>query len=457
MIKLLKNSLQTFLTGLFVLIGHLDVAFAQKEPLTLIRDAEIENILREWGAPVFKAANLDPKAINIILIQSDDVNAFVAGGSNIFIYTGLISKTKTPGELIGVLAHETGHIAGGHLIKGREALERASYESIIGTILGVGVAVLSGDAGAVPALSVGGSSLAQRRYLAHSRVHESSADQAALTFLEKAKINPTGTMDFMNTLKADHYVPEAQRSEYTQTHPLTDNRIEALKHRIETSAYKSKPYPEKWLEQHARIKAKLAGFIHPEQIPWVYDDKDTSLPAQYARAIAAYRNNKVDDALSRIDALLKIEPKNPYFLELKGQMLVDFGKVQESVPYYRKALKLLPDGTLLRIALAHALIESHTKSDGKIVLLTEAVTQLERALNSESRSTRIYRLLATAYGRLGKTGEAKLHLAEEALLQGNFSYARQHAQSVLEQEKNGSKLWIKAKDILSFVESAKKE
>ncbi len=455
MMDIFKNSFGLFFAVLAALLFCApERSLAQDSSPILIRDTEIENILREWGRPVFEAARLNPNSIHLILVQSDTVNAFVAGGDNIFLYTGLISKAENPGELIGVIAHETGHISGGHLIRGREAMERASYESIIGTLIGIGAAVASGDSGAASALSLGGNSIAQRRYLAHSRVHESSADQAALTFLEAAKINPTGLASFMGKLKAENYVPVSQQSEYIQTHPLVDNRVEMMERRIADSRYKSTPYPDRWLEQHARMKAKLVGFIHPEQVPWTYDDRDDSVAAQYARTIAAYRENKVEDALGKIDTLLELESQNPYFLELKGQMLVEFSRVTEAVPYYREAIALLPDATLFRIALAHALIESARENQKS--LLVEATDQLERSLRDESRSARVHRLLATAYGRLGEENKAKLHLAEEAVLQRRFPYAMQHARDVLAQEKKGSTLWIQAKDIISFIETAKK-
>ncbi len=451
----MKNRFKAALACMvLVLFMQVPPSIAQSRSLGLIRDTEIENILREWATPVFQVAGLNPQSVNIILVRSDDVNAFVAGGSNIFFYTGLISKTKGPGELIGVLAHETGHITGGHLIRTRDALERASYESIIGTLLGIGAAIATGDGGAAAALSAGGSSIAQRRFLAHSRVQESSADQAALTLMEKAKMNPTGLATFMETLKSDQYVPETQQSEYVRTHPLTGNRIEALMRRIEKSKYKDKPYNNKWIEQHARMKAKLVGFITPRQIAWVYDDRDQSIPAAYARAIAAYRLDQVDNALKQMDALLMKEPNNPYFLELKGQMLVDFGRVAQAVPYYKKALKIMPNAPLFRIALGHALIESGGE---RAEPLKQAIENLQRALKSEPRSSRIHRLLATAYGRLKQHDRAKIHLAEEALLQRRFRYARQHAEGVLSRAKEGGILWLKAKDIMSFIETVDKK
>ncbi len=453
--RTLKNSLKIIICSFtLIIIAQANYAQAQQRSLSLIRDTEIENTIRDWGTPIFKAANLNPEAVDIILVQNDAVNAFVAGGSNIFFYTGLISKTETPGELVGVLAHETGHIAGGHLIRGREVMERASYESIVGMLLGIGAAIATGDSGAAVAVTAGANSLAARKYLAHSRVQESSADQAALTFLNKAKINPEGMMSFMDKLKAENFIPADQQSEYIRTHPLVDNRIEAMKTRVNESPYKGAPYPAKWDDQHQRMKAKLIGFIHPQQIQWIYGDSDHSIYADYARTIAHYRQNKIEQALTGINNLLEREPQNPYFYELKGQMLVDFSRVGEAIPNYQKAITLMPDAALIRIALAHALIEDSGQTN--VAQLNEAIDHLERSLQDEPRSTRIHRLLATAYGRIGEDNRAKLHLAEEAVLQRRFEYAMQHAQSILTTEEEGSTLWIKAKDIISFVEIMKK-
>ena len=420
--------------------------------MTIIRDTEIENTLHEWSSPIFKAAGLDPAAVKIILVQNDQINAFVAGGSNIFFYTGLIAKAQNPGEVIGVIAHETGHIAGGHLIRSREAMERASYESMIGALLGIGAAIATGDPGAVGAIAAGGGSMAARRYLAHSRVQESSADQAALSFLEKAHMDPSGLLSFMETLKSDMYVPYDQQSEYVQTHPLVENRIDALRLRVNQSPYKGKGFPAAWNEELARIKAKLVGFTDPGQVQWLYNDRDHSIAADYARAIAAYRMNKVSDSLSRMDALLAKEPQNPYFLELKGQMLADFGKGKEAIPYYKKAIEILPDAALIRIALGHTMIESGNGASD----LREAIKQLERALTEEPRASEVHRFLATAYGRLGDVNMATVHLAEEAVLQRRFPYAREQAQSVLKNAPKDSKAWIMAQDVLSFIDSVEK-
>ncbi len=423
---------------------------AQQAPV-IIRDTEIEAIFKEWMMPLLKAAGLGENGVHLVLVQSDDINAFVAGGANLFVYTGLIDKTDNPGELIGVLTHEMGHIAGGHLIGAREAMERASYESILGTVLGLGTALATGQSGAASAIMSGGNNIAQRQLMAHSRANESSADQAALRFMEGAGINPSGLGTFLEKIESEELLPGDEQSQYMRTHPLTQDRLDAVESKIQVSAYKDAPLPEKWRDEHARMKAKLLGFINPGRVPWVYDDRDQSLPARYARAIAAYRQNNIEPALQGIDALIKEEPSNPYFQELKAQMLRDFGRVAESIPWYRKALALKPDSGLIRIDLGHALLESGNDKD-----LPDAVNNLERGLQDEPRSAMAQRLLATAYGKMGQETKARLHLAEEAVMQRNLPYARSQAEGVLKVSAPGSREAIEARDILSEVENIQK-
>lgn len=417
---------------------------------SLIRDAEIEGYMQEWFAPVFKAAGMDPSRVNILLVQDSNINAFVAGGPNIFFYTGLLQKTSGPGEVIGVMAHELGHITGGHLIRGREAMESASYEAILGMILGVGAAIATGDGGAAATIGTGAGSMAQRGYLRNSRAFESSADQAALKYIEGAQLNPEGLGSFMKKLEGQELRSASRQAEYVQTHPLSRDRFDAIMSRVNASPYKNQPFPDRWQEEHKMMVAKLIAFITPQQVVWNYDDTDKSLPALSARAIAAYRMNEVDKALKLSDQLLAAQPDNPYFLELKGQMLTDFGRLKEALPYYEKAIAKKPDAGLIRIALAHVQIETAGTDAAK---LQKAINNLNIAMKTEDRSGRIHRLLATAYGRMGNEGAAKLHLAEEALLQRKNAYAKSQATGAQKLLKSGSSDWIRAGDIVNYVET----
>lgn len=430
------------------LAGDISVVRAQ----TVIRDAEIESYMQEWFAPVFSAAGMSADQVKIIMVQDSQVNAFVAGGANIFFYTGLLQKTQNVDEVIGVMAHELGHIAGGHTIRARTAMENASYESLLGIIIGVGAAVASGDPNAAGAISAGGSSMAERGFLKTARTFESSADQFAISKLEKSGMSPRGLATFLEKLSAQELLPTSQQSEYVRTHPLTRDRIDSVEAAVERSPLKDKSTPESWAEQHRRMKAKLVGFITPQQVAWTYDDRDRSVAADTARAVAAYRQNQIPEALKAIDSLIAREPKNPYFHELKGQMLRDFGRVTEALPAYEKAVSLAPQSGLIRADLAHVMIETAGSSEAK---LQKALDHLNTALKVEPRSARIHRLMATALGRLGNDPAARLHLAEEAWLQRKIPYAKEQVEVALKGLPQGSRDWIRAKDLQSAIESEK--
>lgn len=423
--------------------------FPSHAQLTLIRDTEIERMMEGWFYPVLQAANIGQNSVDVILVQDNQVNAFVAGGANIFFFTGLLEKTENPGEVIGVFAHELGHIEGGHLIRGREALEQASYESILGTILGVGAAIATGESGAAVAGSSGASSLAQRKFLATSRSFEASADQAALRSMEEAGVNPSGLVSFLEKLLEEELLTTSQQSEYVRTHPLTRNRVDALSARIEQSPHKDKPFPAQWMEEHRRMKAKLLGFINPPQVGWTYNDRDQSIAARYARTIAAYRQNRVQEALDKVDGLIEAEPQNPYFHELKGQMLVDFGRVEEALAPYQTAVSIMPKAGLIQTAYAHALIESSGSDRAR---LNQAIKHLEIARVEEPRSHRVFRLLGTAHARLGNQAIGKLYLAEQLLLQRRYRDARFQAEGALEGLNPGTQEYLRAQDILKFIE-----
>ena len=429
-----------------IIVPH---AYAQGRSPSIIRDTEIEMILKKWATPVIKGAALNPEHINFILVQDPNINAFVAGGPNIFLFTGLLTRSESPAEIVGVIAHELGHIRGGHLVRLQGAMANASYESLLGTILGIGAAVLTGESGVAAAIIAGSQSTAFNRFLAFSRVQEASADQAALDYLEKANLNPEGLLSFMKKLEDQELLPASQQSQYIRTHPLTRDRISALEAGKQRSAFRDQGYPNEWEEEHRRLIAKLIGFITPEQVSWKYDDRDKSTAAEYARAIASYRKNNVQEALNKMDNLLKKEPKNPFFLELKGQMLVDFGRVEQALPFYKQSIDIVPESALIRTAYAHALIESAHSDKSR---LSSAINHLKRAVKDEPRSTRNHRLLATAYGRLDQPAMAKLHLAEEALLKGEIPYAKRQVKAALNGLEEQSNSWLRAKDILNFIE-----
>lgn len=414
----------------------------------IIRDTEIEQDLQGWTAGVMSSAGLSSKQVNIVLIQSPEVNAFVAGGANIFLYTGLIDLSDNVGQVVGVVAHELGHIAGGHLSRAAEVGKNASFEAMLGAIVGIGAAIATGEGSAAAAGISIGQGQAMNNYLAFSRVQESAADQAGFRFLTGANLSPEGLPSFLDKLSSQELLPTSQQSQFVRTHPLSRDRVDVLQHKVDESPLKTKAFPAGWDDQYARVKAKLLAFTSPQQVAYKYPSSDQSVPAIYARAISSYRLNQAQPALQQIATLIAKEPDNPYFYELKGQILYDFGKAAESVAPYQKAVALAPDAGLIRTALAQSLIESAGKDTSK---LQAAIDHLKRAEKDEPRSTSIKRLLATAYGRMGKEAEARVFLAEEALMRGNRDEASRMAEATIKQLPAGSPELIRAKDIINTV------
>jgi predicted Zn-dependent protease len=444
----------TILTRLFliVLLTILPAAAHAQAGMNIIRDAEMEEEIAKWTAPIIRAAGMQPDQINFILVQSDEVNAFVAGGANIFIYTGLIDKTDSPLELLGVIAHELGHITGGHLTRSAALGENLSYEVLLGTILGGAAALLSGEGGALMAGTAAANQTAMAQMLAHSRVQEASADQASITYLKGAGISPGGTLTFLGKLEDQELLPASQQSAYMRTHPVTRERIENLKTRVGSAT--SADYSPEIGDAYKMIKAKLVGFTKPQQVEWFYPPSDNSMPARYARTIANYRTNKLNDAVKGIDALIAEQPNNPYFYELKGQMLFEGGRVGDAVKPYKTAIDKDPKSGLLRMYYAQALMESAPNSKAA---QQEGIEQLKRAILTEDRSPRAHRMLATAYGRIGMEAQTALHLAEEALLQKRYGEAKSNAERALRGLPAGSPDALKAQDILDLAGRAKKD
>jgi len=429
---------------LLALVAASELARAQMPSLTLLRDQEIEDTLHEFSRPVFEQAGLSPQTVRFILVQNDALNAFVAGGQNIFIHSGLILETETPDELIGVIAHETGHIASGHLFRTREALEDARMQALIAQVIGIAAAIgaRSGEAGM--AATVAGTSIAQQSMLRHSRVQESSADQAGLRYLQDSRLPIEGFARFMEKLSSQELLPESQQSEYVRTHPLTRDRIDFLQNAIEKQR-RAGSMPAEWDDLHARMKAKLLGYLFPER---AVRDMGASVPSRYGRAIALYRRSQTKDALALLEQLIKEEPKNPWFHELKAQILFEGGRIEEAIPPYARAVEHAPDSGLIRTAYAHALLESRENRSART---EQAAQELQRALRREPRSAHIHRLLATAYGRQGKEGLSRLHLAEQAALRGDTPTARREATLAQRHLPEKSAAWLRAQDILDLI------
>ncbi len=410
---------------------------------SLIRDAEVENTIRAFATPLFRAAGLKASDVKIYIVKDNTLNAFVAGGQNLFVHTGLILASDSANQVIGVIAHETGHIAGGHLSRIHDALSKNSVAGILAMVLGGAAAVATGRGDVGAAVMAGGQGVAMRNLLAYTRVQESSADHAAMRFLDATHTSAKGLLQFMEKLGDQELLSPAQQDPYVRTHPLTRERIDALTHFIEKSPNSNTPSPPNVEDMLARIKAKLYAFLNPMgRTLRVYKESDNSVPSRYARAVGRYREAKLDDALVLLDSLIADEPDNPYFHELRGQATFESARLADALASYGKAATLLPDNGLIRRELARVQLEFNQPQ-----LTDAAIINLEAALATEGVQPFTWRLLAIAHGRNGDQGRSSIALAEEALLQEKPDVAAYHAGRALGLFKEGSREWIQAEDI----------
>lgn len=425
---------------------------ADARKISFLRDAEIENTIRAYATPLFLSAGLDPSAINIFIVNDNTLNAFVAGGQKLFLNSGLLMKSQSPGEIIGVIAHETGHIAGGHLSQVREAMSDSSARSLLMALLG-GVAILGGRGDVGGAIIAGGQQTGVRSFLKYSRTQEGAADAAAMRFLDATGQSAVGMLGFFDLLVDQELLSASRQDPYYRSHPLTRQRMDALKAHIARSEHSNKPQNPEFNLMYGRMVAKLKAFLEPPaRTLRAYKDNPDSLDSRYARAIAYYRRPDLDKALPLIDGLISDYPGDPYFNELKGQMLFENGRIGESMPYYEKAVLLKPDSGLLRRGLAQIQIELGDRS-----YLQPAIDNLMVAIAQDRTDGFSWNQLAIAYGRLGKIGKSSLALAEVSLLRGKPKEAKYHAAKAEKLFAKGTPEWLQAQDILSSIESAVKK
>ncbi len=439
--------MKKWLLAIFILLSSPSYA------LEVIRDEEIEVAIQNITEPIFKAANLGSKDVSIVLINDPELNAYVSGGKNIFLHTGIITFSENPAVLMGVIAHETGHITGGHLIRKRREFEQSMLENIVTTVLGVAVGVASQSGTATHAIISGGSQLALSQYLQYSRSYEEAADQAGMVYLSKAGFSSGGILELLHALKHEQKIAFGKINPYLQTHPLTEERIRFVEEALKTQSSNAKPLPESLSKPYKIAVIKLKAFLNePKATLLNYPASDISEEACYSRAIAYYKLSEINKSLAEIDNLIKKTSNNPYYHELKGQVLYEYGKPKEAIIHYEKALKYKPDSALIRSGLAAAIIASDIKSD-----LPRAIKKLEEASAKEPDNSYIYRLLATAYGKKGDDGMAKLALAKEADVIGEKEDAVKFANAAVKKLPEDSSALLKAQDIIAGNKDAKKK
>lgn len=418
-------------------------ATSRAEAVSFIRDTEIEETIRAYASPLLAAAGLNAGHVGIYVINDRQINAFVAGGQRIFINTGLLMRARGPETIIGVLAHEIGHILGGHLARTRSVLNRAQAIAIASAILGGVAAAASGQAGAGAAIGQGGNQLALGSVLAYSRAQEAAADQAAFRLLEATGQSARGLQALLDMIGDADLLSTGRDSAYARTHPSSRSRMDAAEQHIARSGYADARAAPRLQRMHERMVAKLRGFMdHPRSTLQRYPTSDDSVPARYARAIAYHRNGQTDEALDEIDDLIGDAPSDPYFHELKGQILFESGDPGRAVDAYRRAVQLAPSAPLLQVGLAQAELALDDPA-----LRADALQQLRRATQAERDFPLAWHLLAIAEGKNGDIGRSALALAEEAMVSGRTQDAISQAQRAKHHLSRGTPGWLRADDI----------
>jgi predicted Zn-dependent protease len=421
-----------------------------KGPPTL-RDAEIEQLLRDYTRPILHAAGLDKQNIQITIINDRSFNAFVADGHRIFVNVGALLDSQTPNQIIGVLAHETGHLAGGHLSKLREQLAQAQTQMIIAMLLGVGAMVAGARSGSSGTSQIGAAAVSapqeviRRNLLSYQRQQEENADKAGVKFLNATGQSAKGMYDTFKRFSEQILFAAQGADPYLMSHPMPAERVAALEQMARSSPYWDKKDDPALQLRHDLMRAKISGFLdRPDTVARKYPTGNDSLAARYARAISTYRNGDLRVALSLIDGLIREQPNNPYFYEVRGQALLEGGKPTEAIAPLRKAVQLSNQAPLIEMLLGQALVASDNPAHSD-----EAIAILRAAVIRETEAPIGYTQLAMAYGKKGNLAEADLASAQAAFMRGDTKTARDLASRAKTRFAIGTPGWVKADDIVS--------
>ena len=426
---------------------------AAAQYLSFIRDTEIETLLADYARPIFRAAGLGSGRVTMRIVKHESFNAFVLDGHNVFIHTGTLQQSDTPNQVIGVIAHEAGHIAGGHLAQLRERISRDQTKSLLVKLLGIGLIVAGGasqaegTAGAGVGVMAAGDDIIMRSLLSDRRAQESSADQSGLRYLLATKQSGKGMLETFERFAQQEYISAsgATQDAFVRSHPVAAERLAQLRDAVAKSPHATEKDPAPLQLRHDLMRAKIAGYLDRPQVVFNrYPQTVKTLPARYARAIATYFQRGLDAAMPEVDALIKERPDYAYFHDLKADLLIRSGKANEAVPHIRHAMKLLGNQPpLMAVRLAQALIGLNEPQG-----IDEAITLSRKSL-IEDPNPQAYRILAQGYGHKGLTPQADLAIAEAHYLEGDIKRAKIFAQRSQKGLKSGSPEALRAGDIVN--------
>lgn len=424
------------------------LAAAQAQALSLISDEETEIFLHRTLQPIFKAADTDFNPRRIYIVNDKSLNAFVTDGNNMFVTVGTLMAADSQNEISGVLAHETGHIEGGHLLRHKIQSREVQRMTLASMLLGSAAGIAAGRADVSIAAILGSQSSAMNSMLTYQVSEERSADEAAVKLLKKINQSPEGMLRFMKKIQKRNTLQGIEETSYFRTHPVTSERIAFMEKAAKESQAPKTGTQEKDFE---RIRAKLYAYIEdPKATLQKYPETNGSIPARYARAIAYFKKMEMPKALGLINGLIADEPQNPYFYELKGQMLLETGQIAQAADIYRQALKLRPNSSLFKLNLAQAMLEnSPSAADQK-----QIVDLLNQVLvyNPDSYA---WILLSRAYGMQQNAAGYNYAAAEYSLLTRDIRLAKQQAEQALKSSPSPA-LRLKLEDLLLRIKDMEK-
>lgn len=443
-----------FLARLLVIACVLAVAAARPVAAqSILRDSETEKLFADMSKPLIEAAKLDPRSVRVVLVNDPEINAFVAQGQTVYIHSGLLTSADNANQVQGVIAHELGHVAGGHAIRIYDGLKQATAVSILSLVLG-GLALAAGAGDAALGVMAAGQQAAMGQLLSFTRAQETSADLAGASYLTQSGISGKGSIDFFKKLQNQEYRLAVYATEsYDRTHPLSSERIASLQELYKKDPAWNRPTDPAIEARFQRVRAKLVGYIsNPDQVLQRYPAGDLSVPAHYARAYAYHRLGYRDKAVAEADALLKAEPTDPYFLELKGQVLLESGKPQDAIPALREAVREAPDAPMIAAMLGHALIATEKEQN-----FPEAERVLKTAVNRDNDNPFAWYQLGVIYDRKGDIPRAALATAERYNLEGKPKLALVSAETAMRGIPQGTPDYLRAQDIAMVSRTAVKK
>ena len=423
---------------------------------SVLRDAETEALLDDMAAPLAEAAGLDPSNLDIVLINDPTINAFVAGGQVVYIHSGLIDAADTANEVQGVIAHELGHITGGHINRYSEGAGNATNITILSMLLGAAAAAAGGGGEALTGIMMAGQRAALGNFLAFSRVQEASADAAGAKYLSEAGISGRGSLSFFNKLENQELrrgIPRNAETEFIRSHPLSSDRIFRLREDYMRDPAWDAPDDADLQQRFERVKAKLAGYLDPPDRTLLdYPESDQSVAARYARAYAYHKHAFMDKALAETTALIESDPANPYFLELKGQVLLESGQPEEALAPLRQATELTGNHPLIGAVFGHALIATENDANYE-----EAERVLRAAVARDRANPFAWYQLGIVYAARGDEARAMLASAEQQVLRRDYLSALRSAQAAEGRLPMETPDWIRAQDIVLQARAALEE